>query len=66
MTDLALPLGWIGVVALAADGAALASIWLSRAHGSKAKIVWTVITLLLPLLGAAAWFALGRERRRVR
>lgn len=66
MTDLALPLGWIGVVALALDGAALASIWLSRAHSAKAKTVWTVITVLIPLLGAAAWFVLGRERRRVR
>ncbi len=66
MTDLALPLGWIGLVALALDGAALASIWMSRAHSTKARVVWTVITLLVPVLGAAAWFVLGRERRRVR
>ena len=66
MTDLALPLGWIGVVALAIDGVALASIWRSRAHSAKAKTVWTVITLLVPYVGAAAWFVLGRERRRVR
>ena len=56
---------WIaGAVVLLADLLALASIWRSRLHSPKARIVWTLIVALLPLLGALAWFPLGRERQR--
>jgi hypothetical protein len=44
---------------------ALASIWLGTRHGRSAKIVWTVIVVCVPVLGAAGWYALGRERRKV-
>jgi hypothetical protein len=52
-----------GAVALAIDLLALASLWRSRKHSLKAKLVWTAIIALLPVLGAAAWVVLGRERR---
>jgi hypothetical protein len=44
---------------------ALASIWLGRRHGRRAKMVWTGIVVAIPVLGACGWFVLGRERRRV-
>ena len=42
---------------------ALLSIWLSRSHSPKVKVIWSVLALV-PLLGPAGWFVLGRERRR--
>jgi hypothetical protein len=54
---------WAVIVIAVADAGALVSIWRSRAHGGRAKVVWTGLVAVLPLLGAAAWFALGRERR---
>ena len=57
---------WIGLVIIAFDLVALASIWRSDLHSVKAKLVWTLIVAVLPILGALAWFPLGRERRRVR
>ena len=57
---------WIGAAWFAAAALALTSIWRGRAHSAKAKAVWTVIVVLVPVVGAAAWFILGRERRRVR
>jgi hypothetical protein len=53
----------LGVVALILDVAALASIWKGRKHAMRAKLIWTVMVAVLPLLGAVAWFALGREPR---
>jgi hypothetical protein len=44
---------------------ALASIWMGTRHGKQAKIVWTVIVVVVPILGACGWYLLGRERRRV-
>lgn len=44
---------------------ALASIWMGTRHGRPAKIVWTVIVVVVPILGACGWYLLGRERRRV-
>jgi hypothetical protein len=46
------------------DLLALAFIWRSPVHSTKAKVVWTIIVAVLPVLGALAWFPLGRERRR--
>jgi phospholipase D-like protein len=43
---------------------ALASCWMGRRHGKPAKIVWTVIVVVVPVIGALGWFMLGRERRR--
>lgn len=55
---------WIGAVILLVDLVALATIWSSRRHSLKARLVWTVVVALLPILGAIAWAALGRESRR--
>ena len=45
---------------------ALFSIWMVGArHGRPAKLVWTVIVVVIPVLGACGWYLLGRERRRV-
>jgi hypothetical protein len=55
---------WFACAAILAAMVALASIWLGRRHGRPAKVVWTVIVVFIPILGALGWFALGRERRR--
>jgi uncharacterized membrane protein YhaH (DUF805 family) len=39
----------------------LRSIWRSRVHSRKAKVLWTVLCVL-PLIGPAAWFATGIQR----
>lgn len=53
----------IGIIALILDVAALASIWRGRKHAPRAKVIWTIMVAFLPLFGAIAWFALGREPR---
>ena len=69
MSDLGLPLlgltgpAWVVVVLVGADVAALTSIWRSHVHAVRAKLIWTGLVAVLPVLGAIAWFALGRERR---
>ena len=57
---------WIGAAWFVATLLALISIWRGRSHSLKAKAVWTTIVVLAPVLGAVAWFFLGRERRRIR
>jgi Phospholipase_D-nuclease N-terminal len=57
---------WVVILALAADASALASVWISRGRSRRAKTLWTVVVILLPLIGAAAWLAFGRERRHAR
>ena len=57
---------WIAVVIVVVDLLALVSIWRSTLHSTKARVVWTLIVAVLPVLGARAWFPLGRERRRRR
>ena len=42
-----------------------AGAWMGTRHGRPAKIVWTVIVVVVPILGACGWYLLGRERRRV-
>ena len=64
MLELANTPLYVGVAALLVDLVALVSIWRSTLHSTKAKVVWTLIVALLPVLGALAWFPLGRERRR--
>ena len=56
-------LTWGLALALILDVAALTSIWKGRKHALRAKIIWTIMVAILPLLGAIAWFALGREPR---
>jgi hypothetical protein len=59
------PLVW-SAAAIILLASALLSIWLGRHHSRKAKIVWTVIAFVLPVLGPIGWFVLGREKRRGR
>ncbi|MGH7625534.1 MAG: PLDc N-terminal domain-containing protein [Gemmatimonadaceae bacterium] len=57
--------GWIITLTIVLDIIALASIWRgSRRHSPPVKVIWTSVTILLPLLGALGWLLLGRERRR--
>lgn len=55
---------WLVAAAVIALATALLSIWLGRHHSLKAKAIWTVISIALPILGPLGWFVLGRERRR--
>lgn len=55
---------YVGLAILVIDLGALVSIWRSTLHSKKAKLVWTLIVAVLPVIGALAWFPLGRERRR--
>jgi hypothetical protein len=58
------PPRWALAVGLAIDAIALASVWRSRPHSRKSETVWTAVVLVLPAVGALAWCALGRDRRR--
>jgi hypothetical protein len=55
---------WLTAAAIIIAVAALASIWLGRHHSTRAKLVWTVIVVVIPILGPIGWFVLGREKRR--
>lgn len=54
---------WIFLALFLLAGFALRSVWKSRTHARRVKIIWSA-AVLVPLLGAVAWFALGKERRR--
>jgi hypothetical protein len=54
---------WLLIVAVVLCVAALISIWTGRYHSTAARVVWTIVTILLPILGPIAWFLLGWERR---
>lgn len=54
---------WLVALVVLVDLLALAAIVGSRAHARRVKVIWTVIVLLVPVLGAVAWLAIGRERR---
>jgi hypothetical protein len=47
-----------GVLVLIADVWAIVNIFQSTADTTK-KVVWTVIVILLPVLGFILWFFLG-------
>lgn len=52
--------GLIGLVILVADIWALVQIWTSKGKGTEAaKLLWTLLILLLPLIGLALWWFLG-------
>ena len=53
---------WATAVLVLADVLAFASIWHSRAHSPKTKVLWTALVALLPVLGAMGWFVLGKGR----
>ena len=54
---------WLVALVAVVDLLAIVAIAASRAHAPKVKVIWSAIVLLLPVLGAVAWLAVGRERR---
>ena len=50
--------GLLGLLILAGDVWAIINIFQSSASKEK-KLLWTVVVLLLPLLGLILWFFLG-------
>ena len=58
--------GILGVLILIGDVWAIINIFQSSASNEK-KLIWTLVVLLLPLLGLILWFFLGpRGGRTVR
>jgi Phospholipase_D-nuclease N-terminal len=55
---------WLGAAAAVLLAAALLSIWLGPRHSRKVKVIWTVIAVVIPIVGPLGWFALGWERKR--
>ena len=50
--------GLLGLLILAGDIWAIINIFQSSASNEK-KLLWTLVVLLLPLLGLILWFFLG-------
>ncbi len=50
--------GIIGLIILALDIWALISIW-GSASSTGAKILWSLIILILPVIGLVIWFFVG-------
>ncbi len=59
-------LAWIVTGAAVLLVLALVSIWHAHGHSRRAKIVWTVVAVVLPIIGPLAWALAGRESRRTR
>ena len=55
---------WLFAAWAVGAAAALLSIWLGRHRATRVKLIWTVLAVAVPVVGALAWFALGRERKR--
>ena len=53
----------VGILILVADVWAILNIFQSSADTLK-KILWTVLVLILPLLGVIIWFFAGPQRTR--
>ena len=53
-----------GIVWAVLAAGALKSIWHRAGHSRKVKVIWSVLAIAIPILGALGWFLLGRERRR--
>jgi hypothetical protein len=50
--------GLLGLLILAGDIWAIINIFQSSASNEK-KLIWTLVVLLLPLLGLILWFFMG-------
>lgn len=50
-----------GIIILVLDIIALFSVWSSGAS-TGAKLLWTAVILILPVIGLIAWFFLGPKR----
>jgi hypothetical protein len=53
--------GFWGLLILAADVYALYNIWLSGSDNTK-KVLWTILVVLLPVLGFIVWLVAGPKR----
>ena len=56
-------LTWIFLALVVLAVCALRSVWKSRAHARRVKIIWSAV-VLIPLVGPVGWYILGRDRRR--
>jgi hypothetical protein len=54
--------GIVGLLILAADIWAILNVFQSSASNGT-KLVWTLVIIVLPLLGLALWFFLGPRGR---
>jgi len=54
--------GILGILILAGDIWAIINIFQSSASNVK-KLIWTLVVVLLPLLGLILWFLLGPRDR---
>jgi uncharacterized membrane protein len=54
---------WIFLALVVLAALALRSVWKSRAHARRVKIIWSAV-VLIPLVGPVGWYILGRDRRR--
>ena len=57
---------WVAVAAAVLLAVSLASIWRARGYSRHARIIWTVVATVLPIIGPIAWMLAGREPRRRR
>jgi hypothetical protein len=53
---------WIFLSLFVLTVLALRSVWTSRAHARRVKVIWSAV-VLVPLVGPVGWFVLGRSRR---
>jgi len=56
--------GLLGVLILAGDIWAIINIFQSSVSNEK-KLIWTIVVVLLPVLGLILWFFLGPRDRKV-
>jgi len=54
---------WIFLALVVLAVLALRSVWTSRAHARRVKLIWSAV-VLVPLVGPVGWFVLGRSRRK--
>lgn len=50
-----------GIIILVLDIIALLSVWSSGAS-TGAKLLWTAVILILPVIGLIVWFFIGPKR----
>ena len=55
--------GLFGLIVLIADVWAIVNIFQSNADTAK-KVIWTVLVILLPVLGFILWYVLGPKTGR--
>jgi uncharacterized membrane protein YphA (DoxX/SURF4 family) len=50
----------VGIVIIIVAVLAIVDVWKSES-GMEKRLLWTVVILLLPLIGALAWYAVSRK-----